>query len=273
MMIHGILARLARLRFTVGYMAVVAVVSFAILVLGPHARDVIVQHASTNLHNLSHGHVGTLLDSAFVVDAGPLYFWMPFLTCLLVLAELQLHTLRLLAAFLVGHIGATLVVAAALTAAVEFGWLPHSIARASDVGMSYGALAVLGALTATIPHRWRAVWIGWWIVAAIVAAVMGDDFTDAGHTVALLLGVLVSSRFSHEVKWTPVRIFMLVNSAGFGFLVLAHHWGSMAGTLGFGVLGGLAAYGIARLARRARPARAEAAGEDGPLPVAPAMTG
>src|ERR1700744_5887768 len=118
MMIHGILARLARLRFTVGYMAVVAVVSFAILVLGPHARDVIVQHASTNLHNLAHGHLMTLLDSAFVVDAGPMYFWMPFLTCLLVLAELHLHSMRVLKAFLLGHVGATLVVAAILATAV-----------------------------------------------------------------------------------------------------------------------------------------------------------
>src|SRR6202000_2081648 len=153
MMIHGILARLARLRFTVGYMAVVAVVTSPIRVLGPHARDVIVQHASTNLHNLSHGHVGTLLDSAFVVDAGPLYFWLPFLTCLLVLAELHLQTIRLVVAFVVGHIGATLVVAAALAAAVEFGWMPTTITRASDVGMSYGALAVLGAMTAVIPAR------------------------------------------------------------------------------------------------------------------------
>src|ERR1700744_5530524 len=192
MMIHGILARLARLRFTVGYMAVVAVVSFAILVLGPHARDVIVQHASTNLHNLSHGPVGTLLDSAFVVDAGPLYFWMPFLTCLLVLAELQLHTLRLLAAFLVGHIGATLVVAAALAAAVEFGWMPMSVTPVSAVGIGYGGLAVLGTMTAVIPPRWRPAWVGWWVSAGVASAVIGGDFTDAGHTVAVILGVLVS---------------------------------------------------------------------------------
>ena len=122
----GIFSRLARVRFTVGYVAVLLVVSCAILVLGPHAHDVIVQRASTNLHNLAHGHMGTLLGSAFVVDAGPIYFWLPFLTCLLVLAELQLHTIRLMVAFLVGHVGATLVVAAALAAAVEFGWLPVS---------------------------------------------------------------------------------------------------------------------------------------------------
>ena len=87
-MLGGILTRLARVQFTVGYAAVLLAISSAILMLGPHAHDVIVQHASTNLHNLARGHLGTLLGSALVVDAGPLYFWLPFLTCLLALAFL-----------------------------------------------------------------------------------------------------------------------------------------------------------------------------------------
>src|SRR6201998_3812174 len=159
-MIGGILSRLARVQFTVGDVAVLLVISGGILLLGPHAHHVLVQRASTNVHNLAHGHIGTLLGSALVVDAGPLYFWLPFLTCLLALAELHLRTIRLAVAFLVGHIGATLVVAAALAAAVEFGWMPLSITRASDVGRSYGALAGLGAMTAVIPPRWRAAWVG-----------------------------------------------------------------------------------------------------------------
>ncbi len=242
----GTFSRLGRVRFTVGYVAVLLAVSFAIMVLGPHARDVIIQRASTNLHNLAHGHIGTLLGSAFVVDAGPMYFWLPFLTCLLIVAELQLRTIRLMLAFLVGHVGATLVVAVALAAAVEFSWLPVSIARASDVGMSYGALAVVGALTATLPRRWRPAWVGWWIAAGITAAIMGDDFTDAGHTVAVILGLLVSARLSRPVHWTPVRLFMLVNSTGFGFLLLAHHWWPMAATLAVGLLGAFVAYKIAQ---------------------------
>ncbi len=44
-----------------------------------------ISHASTNLHNLSHGHIGTLLVSAFVIDAGPIYVWLPGLMCLLAL--------------------------------------------------------------------------------------------------------------------------------------------------------------------------------------------
>src|ERR1700742_5273052 len=141
-MIGGILSRLARGQFTAAYAAILLAISCAILALGPHAHDVIVQRASTNLHNLARGHLGTLLGSALVVDAGPLYFCLPFLTCLPALAELHLRTIRLVVAFLVGHIGATLVVAAALAAAVEFGWVAVSVARGSEVGMHYGGLSV-----------------------------------------------------------------------------------------------------------------------------------
>ncbi|WP_246133283.1 rhomboid-like protein [Mycobacterium helveticum] len=252
-MIYGILSRLGRVRFTVGYVAVLLAVSSALIVLGPQARAVIIQHASTNLHNLARGHLGTLLGSALVVDAGPLYFWLPFLTCMLVLAELHLRTIRLFVAFVVGHIGATLLVAAALAAAVELRWLPLSVTRASDVGMSYGALAVLGAMTAVIPRRWRMAWVGWWVAAAIASAIVGGDFTDAGHTVAVVLGVLVSSRFRQPIYWTPARSMMLVASSGFGFLLLAHHWATMAAAPVFGALGAVLAYKIDQMvtARRA----------------------
>lgn len=251
-MFGGLLSRLARVQFTVGYVAVLLGVSCAVLVLGPHWHDVLVARTSTNLHNLSHGHLGTLLGSALVVDAGPLYFWLPFLTCLLALAELHLRTIRLVVAFLVGHIGATLVVAGALATSIELGWLPLSIAHASDVGMSYGALAVLGAMTAAIPARWRPAWIGFWIAAGVSSAIIGADFTDAGHTVAVILGVLVSARFRQPIHWTPVLSVMLVASSGFGFLMLAHHWGTMAAAPAFGVLGAFVAYKTAQFRGRRR---------------------
>ncbi len=270
-MIGGILSRLARVRFTAGYAAALLAMSIAILLLGPHAHDVIVERASTNVHNLAHGHLGTLLGSALIVDAGPLYFWLPLLTCLLALAELHLRTIRLVVAFFVGHIGATLLVAAALAAAVEFGWLPLSITRASDVGMSYGALAVLGAMTAVIPRRWRAAWVGWWVSAGIATAIIGGDFVDAGHTVAVILGVLVSARFKQPIRWTPTRRLMLAAASGFGFLILAHHWGTMAAAPAFGLLGALAAHKIAQFVtgRSALPV-VPAGDEDaltGPQPV------
>ena len=170
-MLSDILARLWRVRFTVGYVAALFAMSTAMLIIDQRDHDWLIRHASTNLHNLSHGRLGTLLGSAFVVEAGPLYFWLPFLTCLLVLAELHLRSIRLIVAFMVGHVGATLLVAAALAVSVKMGWMPWSITRVSDVGMSYGALAALGALTATIPRRWRAAWIAWWMSVGLAAAI------------------------------------------------------------------------------------------------------
>ncbi len=258
-MIHAILSRLARVQFTVSYVATLAAVSIAILTLGPQVHERVIRHASTNLHNLAHGHLGTLWNSAFVIDEGPLYFWLPCLACLLALAELQLRSLRLTMAFVVGHVGATLVVAAVLAASIELGWLPVSMSRVSDVGMSYGALAVFGALTATIPRNWRPVWIGWWITVALATAVTGGDFTDAGHAIALVLGMVVTIRFGRSTSWTSVRCALLIVSSGFGFLLLAHtQWTSLIGGA-VGALGALAAYRYARLT----PVRTEA-----PLPDA-----
>ena len=268
-MIYDVLSKLARFRFTVAYMAALFAVSTVFLLVSPQTHDQIIELASTNLHNLSHGRLSTLLESAVVVEAGPLYFWMPFLACLLTLAELHLHSVRLMVAFLVGHIGATLVVVAALGAAVEFGWMPWSVTRANDVGMSYGALAVLGALTATIPRRWRPAWVGWWVSAGLIAGVVGGDFTNAGHAVAVVLGVLVASRFRHPVHWTWLRLVMLVNASGFGFLILAHHWGPMAATAAFGALGAFVAHQIVQFygARRAAPAAPVEAALADPQPV------
>jgi hypothetical protein len=217
----GFFAGLARVRITAAYAAAVTCVTMALVALGPQVQDRVIRHASTNLHNLSHGHIGTLLDSAFVIDAGPIYLWLPGLVCLLALAELLWRSGRLVVAFTVGHVGATLLVAVGLTAAVQLGWLPESVSRATDVGMSYGASAVLGALTAAIPRRWRPAWIGWWLAVGAAVVAVGRDFTDVGHAVALGLGMLVSTRFGAPERWTSARFLLLGAAAVFGYLVLA----------------------------------------------------
>ena len=152
-MIVQILSRLSRVRITLGYAAMLIGVSAALVDLGPRARAHVIAQASTNLHNLAHGHLATLLDSAFVTDAGPMYFWLPCLVCLLALAELIWRSGRLAIVFVTGHIGATLLVAVGLTAAIEFGWLPMSVSRASDVGVSYGRGSGAGCADRGIPRR------------------------------------------------------------------------------------------------------------------------
>jgi hypothetical protein len=261
-MLLRLLARLALVRVTAAYAVIVTCVTVALCVLGPLVQDRVIRHVSTNLHNLSHGHVGTLLDSAFVVDAGPIYVWLPGLVCLLAVAELMWGSVRLVVAFVVGHVGATLLVAAGLTAAVELRWLPLSVSRATDVGMSYGAAAVLGSLTTAIPQRWRPTWIGWFLAVGAAVVAVGRDFTDVGHAVALILGMLASTRFGRPAQWSPVRFAMLGVAAPFGYLVLA------STDLLVATAAGLAGAALAECWVRLR-ARRRIAPKGGTPPVAP----
>ena len=237
-----------QLRVTAAYAVVLIGVSFTLTRLGPHARDAVVSRMSTNLHNLRHGHMGTLVGSAFVDGGGDICFWLPGLVCLLALGELIWRSKGLVVAFAVGHIGATLIVAVGLAAALKAGWLPVSVARASDVGVSYGAVCVLGALTASIPARWRPVWVGWWLGVAVVAA-LGADFTAFGHILALLLGIRLSFQLPSTAHWTPLRVALLSVSVAFGYLVLS-------GPVMAAPVAGLAGALIALLASRVlRPGR------------------
>lgn len=210
----------ASVRVTVGYAVALLVIYLILAGLGPHAHDVAVSRMSTNVHNLARGHLGTLIGSAFVNDGGELFFWLPGLVCLLALGELMWRGTGLLITFAVGHVGATLIVAVGLVAAIETGMLPVSVARASDVGISYGAMCVLGAFTAAMPARWRGVWVGWWLGTAVVAAA-GADFTAVGHVVALLLGIGLSFRLRSAWSWTPMHQALLLVGVTFGYLLLA----------------------------------------------------
>lgn len=256
-------SQLARIRVTIGYAAALSGTAALLVLLGPQTQDRIIRAASTNLDNLRHGRLETLLGSAFVADAGPIYLWLPGLFCLLALAELLWRSGRLAMVFVTGHVGATLLVAAGLAAAVRFGWLPWSVGSARDVGMSYGAAAVLGALTAAIPACWRPAWIGWWISVALGTAMVCVEFTDIGHVTALLLGMLLGVRFGGPVRWTPVRTLLLAVSGVFGFVVLAHTALSIPVCAGLGLVGAVAADRAVRyrLVRRAAAARGAVAAE------------
>ena len=245
-MIGQVLSRLSRVRITLGYAAVLIGVSAALVDLGPRARAHVIAQASTNLHNLAHGHLATLLDSAFVTDAGLMYFWLPCLVCLLALAELIWRSGRLAIVFVTGHIGATLLVAVGLTAAIELGWLPLSVSRASDVGVSYGAVAVLGALHLCNPSA---------VADRLDRLVDSGRYRrgrarrrfhrcrpfhrfDAGHA-----GL---RRLDGPARWTPVRCALLAVSAVFGFFLLVHGAWSMWGAAAVGALGAIAVELIAR---------------------------
>ncbi|MDH6247686.1 rhomboid-like protein [Mycobacterium sp. OTB74] len=221
-MLSTVWARLVRVRVTVVYTAALCVVMVTLVALGPKIRDQVIRHESTNLHNLAHGRLGTLLGSAFVAETELVYLWLPGLVCLLAAAELLWHGRRLLVVLVVGHVGATILVAAGLALAVELGWLPRSISRVADVGVSYAVMAVVGALTSAVPHRFKPLWFSWWLPAAVAVVLVSTDFTDTGHVVALVLGMLMSTRLEPPAFWTRARRVLFGLGVGFGYAVLAH---------------------------------------------------
>jgi len=252
-MVLATLSRLARVRVTLGYTAALVAVATTLLVLGPQVREQVLRQASTNLRNLGDGRVGTLIGSAFVNEAGPIYVWLPGLVALLALAELLWRSRRLVVAFAIGHVGATLLVAAGLAAALGVGLLSMSIVDVTDVGMSYGAVGVLGTLTAAIPRRRRAAWTGWWLAVAIGSAVLsGGEFTNVGHAVALILGMLVGTRFDRPAHWTMTRYGLLAVAVAFGYMIMAYTPVAIASTAG---LGAVAAVLADRIANRRRVRR------------------
>jgi hypothetical protein len=212
---------LARLRVTAAYAAVLVAVAGTLSMLGPQVQKSVIAHTSTNLYNLERGHLGTLVGSAFVTDGDQIYVWLPGLVCLLALAERVWRGRRLVTAFALGHVGATLIVAVWLAAATYVGWLPKSVTLASDVGVSYGAAGVLGALTAAIPPRLRPAWIGWWLAIGVLIAAPGKDFTAIGHALGLTLGVLLATRFHAATRWTPTQLVLLAVSVVFGYGMLS----------------------------------------------------
>lgn len=251
-MITAILSRLGRLKVTVAFGAALAAVAFALLHFGSKVEAQVIRNTSTNLHNLGQGRIGTLISSAFVNPVDSIQIWLPGVVAVLALGELLWHSRRLLVAFAVGHIGATLLVAGGLAAAVSVGLQSRSIADVADVGMSYGSVAVLGTFTSAIPQRWRAAWIGWWLAVAFgAAALSGGDFTSVGHAVALILGMIVGMRFAHPVRWTITRYALLALASAFCSLLIAYD--QVPATIALGLLGVLLAQGVWVLSRLGAP--------------------
>jgi hypothetical protein len=74
--------------------------------------------------------------------------------------------------------------------------------------------------------------------------VLGRDFTDVGHTVALGLGMVVSTRFGEAARWSRPAVVLLGIGSSFGFLLLANSGSSLPMATGCGLLGA-ASLGVA----------------------------
>jgi hypothetical protein len=183
----GTIAR--RLAVTLSFLAACIAVAVWLESLAPADREAGILAASTNLDNLAHGHVLTLVTSAFVRDSELTLLSVVGLGTVLGIAELRWGHRRMAAVFAGGHVGATLLVAAGLAVGAYHGWVPSSWRAATDVGVSYGVVAIAGALTAEWPRELRPLWVFGWLVVLSAELAAARTFTAAGHLCALLVGV------------------------------------------------------------------------------------
>jgi hypothetical protein len=166
------------------------VVTTAILASVGHSEaHRLVLWSSTNVANLAHGRFGTMALSA-------LWFAQPSAVVQLVpfvfvhgIAERWLGTLRWLAVWLVGHVGATIV---ALSWIVLVKGRMLALSHAPDVGVSYGLLATAAVVAMRVPRRWRP-----WYLIGLFGYLAYDllyrpDFTAFGHAAAVGIGLVVA---------------------------------------------------------------------------------
>jgi hypothetical protein len=176
----------------IGYAVAVVVIAVVLSLLSKQTHDRVVLDCSTNLVNLRAHPLWVLFASAFVVSSLIGLWQIPLLLLLYAAAQRWVGRAATIVVALIGHVGATLFVATLLTTGIFHGWLARSIARTSDVGISYGLACLTGFLLLQVPRRWR---IGYLIMTLgyFVSPLLYDpNPTSVGHTTALTLGLGVA---------------------------------------------------------------------------------
>ncbi len=199
--------------FTLSYAVLLTAGSEVVERLDPDARVDVLRAVSTNLQNLSGGHVETLLASALVQAEPDFPGLLPTLVALAA-SERVLGSRRTLAVFAIGHVGASVAVAGLLAGGALPGVLADKVALAVDTGPSYGTAAVIGAgllvlVAHTVRQAVRRPSVGRLLMGAalgvtaaaivtvtVIPVAVQPTFTAWGHLLALatggVLGVWIS---------------------------------------------------------------------------------
>lgn len=173
------------------YLFTLAVTTWTLSGVDPQVARRLLISQSTNLDNMVHEPFRVLVASAFWVEGASSYglVALAFLV-VMIPAERWLGTRRWIAAFAGGHVGATLVTVTGIAVGLSRGWLGRGVARASDVGVSYGFVAVAGLLSYRFrDRRVRATWVAAFLVGLGVMVGLRGTFTDYGHLAAFCLGL------------------------------------------------------------------------------------
>jgi hypothetical protein len=133
----------------------------------------------------------TLFTSGLVVDGVPAWAGITAVAVVVGLAEWRWGAARTAVVFLLGHLGATLLTEGAMWVMLT-ARIPGALSRARDVGISYGLVATAGFLLALGPDRLRRYGLPALALLLAAAWALDQELADAGHLIALGIGVLAS---------------------------------------------------------------------------------
>jgi hypothetical protein len=193
------------------YLAVFVAAELAYAALPVHDQAAVAQWASTNVVNLRHDPVGSLVASAFV-PAASAGVWPVLIALALFGANRALGNWRTAVVCVAGHVLGSLVSEGIVDYRVAHGWLPVSDTRILDVGPSYivvSAIAV-AVLYGSWPARVAAAadFAALVFVGRIFSGLTSLDVAAVGHltaiTVAVVLGCLLGPA-SKLVRPAPHR--------------------------------------------------------------------
>ncbi|MFI9363813.1 rhomboid-like protein [Kitasatospora sp. NPDC053057] len=184
-------ATAVRLRLTTVYVVLLTVTASWLATQGHAERARFVRHNSSNVHHMEVGKWWTLFTSGLVVDGVPAWAGIAAVAVVLGLAEWRWGPARAGAVFAFGHVGATLLTEGAMWVMLV-ARIPGALSRARDVGISYGLVATAGCLLALGPPVLRRYGLPALALALAGAWATDQQLADAGHLVALGLGVFAS---------------------------------------------------------------------------------
>jgi hypothetical protein len=186
-----------------GYAAVVCTTTLALAMVPDTVARRVIFSSSTNLVNLRSHPPFVLVVSAFVEPSvRELWIVVPMLWALGALQRWMGRAAVVISAGL-GHVGATLAVSTVLAAGIARNRIAPAEQVATDVGISYGLVAVVGLLAARLTgvrRRWYVIGFTAFFVAAVF---LGRSFTDLGHLFAWLLGLALAALVSRARRLGP----------------------------------------------------------------------
>lgn len=171
------------------YGGVVTAIAVALALAPAAVHDRVVLDSSTNLANLRDHPLYVLLVSGFVVSDLRGLWLLPWLLVAYALGQRWLGRAATAFVAALGHVASTVFVAVLLTAGVVHGRIERSVARAPDVGVSYGLACLSGLLVLQVPRRARPAAVALLVAFFVGPLLVRPTFTDLGHATALTIGL------------------------------------------------------------------------------------